>query len=162
MQINDDTMLGRTWQEFENLVLQLHTLPYTILVWVANLGFEFQFIMKRFEITNLFAKEKRQPLKFNIGNLEFHDALAISGGSLEQLANDYTTTKKLVGELDYNTLRNSKTELSKSDELQYCINDVVILKEFSEFLWATYIDKGFIPITKTSILRREVRLKAKE
>ena len=161
LQINNDTILGRTWQEFESLASQLHNLPYTILVWVANLGFEFQFLMKRFEITNLFAKEKRQPLKFNIGNLEFHDALAISGGSLEQLANDYTKTKKLVGELDYTVLRNSKTELSQSDELQYCINDVVILKEFSEFLWETYIDKGFIPITKTSILRREVRLKAK-
>ena len=162
MQINNDTILGRTWQEFESLVSQLHNLPYTVLVWVANLGFEFQFLMKRFEISNLFAKEKRKPLKFNIGNLEFRDALAISGGSLEQLAEDYTATKKLVGELDYKILRNSKTELSQSDELQYCINDVIILKEFSEFLWKTYIDKGFIPITKTSILRREVRMKAKE
>lgn len=159
-QLNEYTIIGRRWEEFEDLVSKLNELPYKILVWVANLGHEFAFISRRFQIDNLFAKETRQPLKFDIGNLEFRDALAISGGSLSQLAKDYTKTQK-TRDLDYTIERSYKTPLSDL-EMQYCINDVIILKEFSEFLWDRYISKGFIPITKTGILRKEVSNKARE
>lgn len=159
-QINDYTVIGRTWEDFEQLVSILNQHEIRIIVWVANLGFEFQFIRKHFPITELFAKEQRQPLKFCINNLEFRDALAISGGSLKQLAKDYTTTQKL-DTLDYDVVRNNQDTIT-DEELQYCINDVIILKEYSEFLWKTYIDNGFIPLTKTSILRREVKENARK
>ena len=137
-QINEHTIIGRTMLQFIDFLEQVKKRLYVpgvrLIVWVANLGFEFQFIRKYFEISEMFAKKKREPLKFLLNDFfEFHDALAISGGSLEQLAKDYTQTKKLVGDLDYSIMRNYKTLLSEK-ELDYCINDVVILKEFSEYI----------------------------
>lgn len=166
-QINEVTIIGRTMPQFIDFLDQIKKRLYApgarLIVWVANLGFEFQFIRKYFEISEMFAKKKREPLKFLLnGFFEFHDALAISGGSLEQLAKDYTETKKLVGDLDYSILRNYKTLLSEK-ELDYCINDVVILKEFSEYIWEKFIkEEKFLPLTKTGILRKEVKDKAKE
>lgn len=161
-QINDYTIIGRTWEEFSDLINQFGKFDYRFIVWIANCGHEFQFMRKRFPITELFAKETRQPLKFTINNVEFHEALSISGGNLEQLAKDYAKTQKLVGDLDYSILRNSKTKLDPETELKYCCNDVIILAEFSKFIWEKYIDRGFIPITKTGILRREVKQSARD
>ena len=166
-QINEHTIIGRTMLQFIDFLEQIKKRLYVpgvrLIVWVANLGFEFQFIRKYFDISEMFAKKKREPLKFLLNDFfEFHDALAISGGSLDQLAKDYTQTKKLVGDLDYSIMRNYKTLLSEK-ELDYCINDVVILKEFSEYIWKKFIKEDkFLPLTKTGILRRDVKEKAKE
>lgn len=165
--INDNVIIGRTWFQFVQLLERLrriYTLRETthIIIWVANLSFEFQFFRKWVNVTNVFAKERRQPLKVVIDDcIEFRDCLAISGGSLSQLAKDYTKTQKLVGDLDYNILRNSHTELTPQ-ELAYCINDVVILSEFSQFIFNTYASNNFIPLTKTGILRRKVKDAVKE
>lgn len=141
-----------------------------ILVWVANLSFEFQFLRHRLQWDSgeydFFAKEERQPLKATYRGIEFREALAISGGSLAQLAEDYCTTKKLVtydehgnkvSDLDYSIERSSKTKLT-DQERAYCINDVVILAEFSEYLFKTYIKpKRKVPMTKTSMLIEEYK-----
>lgn len=141
-----------------------------ILVWVANLSFEFQFMRHRFQWDageyDFFAKEERQPLKATYRGIEFREALAISGGSLAQLAEDYCTTKKLVtydahgnkiSDLDYSIERSSKTKLT-DQERAYCINDVVILAEFSQYLFESYIrSKRKVPMTKTSMLIEEYR-----
>ena len=96
-------------------------------MWVANLSFEFQFIRKWLHVTRLFAKEARQPLLVeHNGWLQFREALSISGGNLEQLAKDYCTTQKLVGDLDYSKIRHSTTPLTQ-EELNYCIHDVLII-----------------------------------
>ena len=157
-------IMGRTWAEFIDFmhaVDEFYELSddHRIISWIGNAGFEFQFIRKFFEWDpdDFFAREERHPLKFRSGGFEFHEALTISGGSLAQLAKDYTITQKLAGDLDYDILRNSKTPLT-DDETNYCINDVVILAEWSKFIWTNYIlpDKR-IPLTKTGILRSETR-----
>lgn len=164
--LNDMVLLGRTWDEFTLVIRILEEYnnlcsSKRIIIWIANLSFEFQFIRKRFNFTKIFAKEQRNPLYAIIdGSIELRDPLPISGGSLSQLAKDYTITQKLVGDLDYSIIRNSKTSV-KGVELQYCINDVVILKEWSEFVFKTYIiPQKYIPLTKTAILRRKVKDKA--
>ena len=163
MSFNDYVLLGRTWDSFIltiDILKRYNTLNRSkrIIIWIANLSFEFQFLRKRFNITKVFAKEKRQPLYAIIDDcIELRDPLPISGGSLAQLAKDYTVTQKLVGELDYSVLRNSETPM-KDSELQYCINDVVILREWSEFIFNNFIiPKKYIPLTKTGILRRQVK-----
>ena len=158
-------MMGRTWAEFLDFINCI-TMHYglndntRLIIWVANLGFEFQFIRKYFDWApdDFFAREERHPMKARTGGLEFHEALTISGGSLAQLAKDYTRTQKLKGDLDYDILRNSTTPLSEQ-ETDYCINDVVILAEWARFIFSNYIntDKR-IPLTKTGILRSETRL----
>lgn len=160
--------LGRTWAAFERFIDALNKhyglcRAVRLIMWIANMGFEYQFIRKHLEWEcdeySFFAKEERKPLlaTYKGGGLEFREALSISGGSLAQLAKDYCKTQKLKGDLNYNKLRTPKTPLFDR-ELDYCINDVVILSEFSAFIFATYIKPyKFVPLTKTGILRRETR-----
>ena len=156
--------MGRYWSEFLHLMEKLESFyglgfDKRILIWIANAGFEFQFIRKKFDWAedDFFAREERHPLKFRTGGYEFHEALTISGGSLAQLAKDYTVTQKLKGDLDFKIFRSGKTPL-EFGEKSYCINDVTILSEWSYFIFITYImpDKR-IPLTKTGILRSECR-----
>ena len=158
-------MMGRTWPEFMDFMKQLEK-NYSLdkdnrlIIWIANEGFEFQFMRKYFEWDpdDFFAREERHPMKARTGGFEFHEALTISGGSLAQLAKDYTHTQKLKGDLDYDIMRNSTTPLTEQ-ETDYCINDVVILAEWSRFIFDNYIIKDKrIPLTKTGILRSETRL----
>ena len=156
--------MGRYWSEFLHLMEKLESFyglgfDKRILIWIANACFEHQFIRKKFDWAedDFFAREERHPLKFRSGGYEFHEALTISGGSLAQLAKDYTVTQKLKGDLDFKIFRSGKTPL-EFGEKSYCINDVTILSEWSYFIFITYIipDKR-IPLTKTGILRSECR-----
>lgn len=167
--------LFRKWEhvlDFIDAVADFYQLDekHHILCGVANLGFEFQFFRKRLEWDSgeydFFAKEKYKPLKATYRGIEFREILSITGGSLADLARDYCTTQKLVSidengrkvsELDYKKLRNSRTPLTKTEEL-YTINDVVIVSEFMWFLFNEYIrPEHYIPMTFTSILHRELK-----
>lgn len=163
MAFNDFVLLGRTWDEFIQVITMIKrcnnlSSSIRIIIWIANLSFEFQFIRKRVNITRVFAKEKRKPMYAMIDDcIELRDPLLISGGSLAQLAKDYTKTQKMKGDLDYSIKRNNKTVLTPT-ELQYCINDVVILREWSEFIFKNFIiPHKFVPLTKTGLLRRKVK-----
>ena len=164
----DIVIYGRKWKEFKYLINKIEKVNgfrnnVKLVVWVSNLSFEFQFIRKWLHVTRLFAKEERQPLLVeHNGWLQFREALSISGGNLEQLAKDYCTTQKLVGDLDYSIKRNSCTLLTDKEKA-YCENDVVILKEFSEYIFDKYIiPNRKIPTTKTGILRDEVKANIKD
>lgn len=164
--------LGRTWEDFiyllENIATFYNTSETTrLIIWDANFSFEFQFLRHHIEWNtgeyDFFAKEVRKPLLATCyGGIEWRDCLAISGGSLEMLANDFCTTKKLKGDLDYAVLRNSNTPLTR-EELNYCVNDVKILAEFSNFAFNEWIIKNKrVPLTKTGILRNEVKTELKK
>lgn len=159
-------VFGRTWGEFTYFIGKLKRLlnlreTTRIIVWDANMSFEFGFIQHLFEWSEIFAKEQRQPLLARTGGIEFHEALSISGGNLAYLAETYCTTKKLVGDLDYNLLRTSKY-IPTEQEINYCRNDVIILSEFSKFIFDTYIiPQKYIPLTKTAILRHDLKERAK-
>lgn len=129
-----------------------------IILWIANFGFEFQFLRKRLQWDrgewDFFAKEAREPLKATYRGIEFREALSISRGSLAQLAKDYCKTQKLVGDLDYSIPRNYKTPLTPQEEA-YCINDVAILAEFAHYMFDHYIrEDHYIPLTATSIIMK--------
>lgn len=158
-------IIGRTWSDFVKLIdtliddLRLSK-EKRLIIAVANLSFEHHFMKRHFSgrWTKLFAKEKRQPMYAVIDDcVEFRDVLMITGGSLSTLAKEYTKTQKLKGDLDYSIPRTRFTQLTDK-ELQYCYNDVAILSEFMEYLFNKYIipDK-WIPLTKTGLLRREVK-----
>jgi len=163
MSVNDWVICGRRWHELHAVIrwlkkgLQLRK-NTRIICWIANEGFEFQYIRKQFNFTKVFAKDVRQPLLAVIDDcIELRDCLAISGGSLKQLAKDYTATQKLVGDLDYSIIRNYTTPLTE-EEKQYCVNDVVILSEWARYMFDEYIiPKHWIPTTKTGIIRKQVK-----
>lgn len=168
MAINDQVIIGRTWDEFIDTIDKIHTICQTcktrkVRIWVANLGCEFQFLRKHLRIASIFARSTREPIYVELDNgIILQDCLAISGGSLAQLAKDYTPTQKLKGDLDYTIPRNSKTPLT-AEELAYCVNDVVILAEYDTYLHDTYTKQGHeIPMTQTGIDRKAVQKRFKE
>lgn len=141
-----------------------------IVTFVANLSFEFQFIRKRLEWDQdefaFFAKDRYQPLKATYHGLEFRECLSLTGGNLAQLAKDYCTTQKLITEdengvkhsdLDYKKERSFLTPMTET-EIQYCINDVVIISEYSYWLFDNYIARNRkIPMTFTGVLHQEFK-----
>lgn len=163
--------ISRTWEEVKAYFEALNDHyklggGVRIVQAIANAGFEFQFMRKRFawskEPFDFFAKEERQPLLFVYKGIEFRDCLAVSGGSLAHLCKDYCYTQKSVNDLDYSILRNSHSEL---DEIErgYTVGDVVPLAEYMCYLYETFCKDGSgLPLTKTGILRAEVKKAAKE
>lgn len=133
-----------------------------LVLWVANLGHEYAFLKKQLAkvgITDLFAKDERQPLRICLQNcVELRECLGLFGRSLDDIAKSYTTTQKLKGDLDYNLIRLPfSTELTDAEKA-YCKNDVVILDELSEVAFEKFTDKGLkIPMTKTGILRQKCK-----
>ena len=149
--------LLRTWAEILELfdrIKQYYNLSpeRRIIIWDANLSFEFSFLQHRLVWDEVFAKEERQPLLASSGGMEFRECLTISGGSLAYLAKTYCYTQKAVNDLDYKVPRNCHTPLT-TQELGYCIADVLILAEFSYVLFKDFIiPLHKIPMTKTGIL----------
>ena len=132
-----------------------------LIIWVANLGHEYAFLKKQLAdvgISDLFAKDERTPLRICLQScVELRECIGLFGRSLEDIANNYTTTKKLVGDLDYDLIRTSETPLT-DDEKAYCKNDVVILDELSEVAFKKFTDQGLkIPMTATGILRQKCK-----
>ena len=130
----------------------------TLHFYVHNLGFEMQFLRNVFKIENVFARTARKPMKFEIKTkylkLQFHDTMCLTQKSLDDWAKDAELkTKKLKGNLDYLKIRNSKTPLSKL-EIDYCINDVVLMVEGLQKYRKKYGNKlTNIPMTQTGEVR---------
>ena len=132
-----------------------------MVVSIFNMSYEFSFLAYRLEWDrgewDFFAKDKYQPLRATYRGIEFREVQTITGGNLAQLAKDYCYTQKMVGDLDFKKLRNSTTPLDPV-ELQYTINDVVILSEFMWFMFNEYIRPSKnIPMTFTGILLKEIK-----
>lgn len=171
--MNDEILLMRRWDDFTDL---LHCIDNwckpkkcSIIMWVANLGHEFAFLQCRYKANRIFATDAHTPLTVDIGCVQFRECLTISGqGGLANLAKNYCTTQKLKGDLDYNIIRNSLTPIfdgtnGTDNEMQYMINDVKILSEWGQYIFTEYSDKHLdIPLTKTSIVRFNIKMCAEE
>lgn len=164
--VNQNILLIRRWDDCLDVLRVLNEYAKAhkarMIIWVANLGFEFQFLRKRININNVFARETRKPIYFTSDFLEFRDCLKLTASNLDYLAKHYCDTKKMTGDLDYTILRNSSTPLTDTEE-QYCINDVVILSEFAQYCYNEYTGKGLaIPYTSTGIVRQLIKNKVNE
>ena len=155
---------GRTWEELQQdlFILQDHfnlNEKRRLIVYVHNLGYEFQFMRKYFEWVDVFSVSERKPIKaLTTLGIEFRDSYILSGYSLQNLAKNLTTYKveKLVGDLDYKLKRNQKTPITDK-ELQYCINDVDIILAYIKEQMETYHDITKIPLTNTGRVRKYVK-----
>jgi hypothetical protein len=152
----------RRWEEFSRF-LEMISDHYDLgeerrlVLLVANLSFEFSFLEHRLSWDEVFAKEMRQPLLARSGGIEFRECLSISGGSLATLAADYCYTQKMIGDLDYKKLRNYDDILDDT-ELGYIYNDVIILAEYSRYLFQHFVRRNHqFPMTRTGILLRNIK-----
>ena len=161
--IDDNIIYGRTWYDFETFIDKLYAYlnlqEKFLVVYVHNLSYEFQFICKRFKWLEIFADSERKPISATCDkNIIFKCSYRLSGYSLQTVANNLQNKniKKLVGDLDYTLLRNSKTPLTDI-ELQYCFNDVLIVTQYINEQINEYENICKIPLTQTGKVRRYVR-----
>ena len=164
--INGYNLMGRTWQEFIKCMEIIHkelslTGGRTLVVYVHNLAYEFQFMRKWFTWEKVFATDDRKPIKAltSLG-IEFRDSLILSGYALANLSNDLMKYKvqKMTGDLDYSLVRHSKTPLTDK-EIGYCINDIRVVMAYIQEKIEQEGSIINIPLTKTGYVRRYCRNK---
>lgn len=162
--LNGTVIYGRTWDEFDNVInelvdyLELSSKRH-LLIYVHNLGYEFQFIRKRFEWDKVFAIKQRRPVYAICGGIEFRCSLFLSNYSLEYIGKNLLhkyPVEKLVGNLDYSKIRHSKTPLT-DEELAYCINDVKVVMSYIQEKIEMDGDISRIPLTNTGYVRNYCR-----
>ena len=161
--IEENVIIGRTWNDFlyfcKKLYDYLNLKERYIIVYVHNLSYEFQFICKWFNWIDIFADSERKPIKaMTDTHFIFKCSYRLSGYSLEVLANNLKShsIKKMVGDLNYNLIRNSKTPIS-NEELKYCVNDVLIVTSYIDEQINEFGNIEKIPLTQTGKVRRYVR-----
>lgn len=163
--IDDYIIHGNKWEQFLALLemIRVNNTPILndaikmVTVWIANEGYEFQFMRKQLEMAgwnccSMFAKECRKPLTSVFCKdgfyFVFRDALAISNSSLGKLSKLYNLPTSKTHDLDYKVKRNSQTVLTPA-ELNYCSCDIRVLIEFHEWLYENYVSHG-LPIQQTA------------
>ena len=178
--INNKAFFGNTREEFNDCLniinefidylnrqkaMEKHKKEFKAqaICFIHNIAFEWQFVRKEINITDVFLKSLREPLYFESGNIKFLDSFQITHMSLAKLAKRYCTTQKMVGDIDYTILRNSTDGKNLTDkEMKYCENDVLILCEFAEYYFNKYLSNNELIYTETSIVRHSLKKAFKE
>ena len=167
--IGESVLIGRTMEQFIYLLDKLHrktnsSEEKTLIIYVHNLSYEFQFIRKYIDWSNVFALEQRKVLYATTTNgIEFRCSYLLTNVSLEKLATYITTKpiKKLKETYDYDLIRTPYTPLTDL-EIQYCINDVLIITRWiSQELQQQHFTLDTIPYTKTGYVRKYCRTSTK-
>lgn len=162
--IDGHCIIGRTWNELEWCIDKISNylgLSNNVFlpIYVHNLSYEFQFIKDRFTWSKVFALDTR---KVNYcrtdSGIEFRCSYQLSGYNLASIGNNLHKykVKKMVGDLDYSKVRTKETNLSK-EELQYCINDVLVVMAYVQECIEEENGIQNIPRTKTGYVRRYVK-----
>ena len=160
----NNTYYGRTWGELLDFLQDLQDYlglneNKRLIIYVHNLGYEFQFMRKYFNWVNIFAVDERKPVKAlcDLG-IEFRDSYILSGYSLANTAKNLTkhNIAKMVGDLDYSLIRHTKTPLTET-ELKYCENDILVILAYIDEQLAQYQDITKIPLTNTGRVRSYVK-----
>lgn len=157
-------IIGREWDEF---VIMLETLQNELnltddkrlIIYVHNLSYDFQFMRKWLEWNKVFSIDNRKPIyALTTAGFEFRCSYLLSGYSLAKLGDELRnyTVKKLVGDLDYEKIRHSKTLLT-DEEIAYCVNDVKVVMAYIAERIEQDGDISHIPLTKTGYVRNYCR-----
>lgn len=161
---SDIIIFGRTWEEFHNIINQIIEFfalskNHRLVFYVHNLAYEFAFIRAHFEWMKVFSIQSRRPIyAVTTRGIEFRCSYLLSGLSLEKTAQNLLNHKiaKLVGDLDYNLVRHSKTPIT-TRELLYCIYDVKIVCAYITERIEADGNITKIPLTKTGYVRNDCR-----
>ena len=164
--INGVQYLFRTYDELKTIISDIYSIfelnaSKRLIFYVHNLGFDFQFINRHFDVGKVFAINTREPIKAPIYNdsIELRDSLVLSGYSLEKVGEHLQKykVKKLVGDLDYNLIRHSETLLSDTEK-GYIFNDgLVVMAYIQEQIESHGNNITRIPLTKTGEIRNLCR-----
>lgn len=166
----DYTVIGRTWEEFTDLMNRIvKVLPEErwLVVYVHNLSYEFAYLSGIYNFTEeeVFAISPRKILKCDMyGRFEFRCSYKLTNMSLNQFTKKMNVKhQKLSGdEFDYSVKRFPWSVLSDR-ELEYCTNDVLGLVEAVNAQMARDSDTlQTIPLTSTGYVRRDAKRAMKD
>lgn len=163
--VNGYVLMGHKWEEFRYTMLRLRSFFHLddtrkMIIYVHNLGYEFQFMRKWFQWKDVFALESLTPLSAELDGygIIFRCSYLLTGCGLAALAKKMREPDimKRVGDLDYSLIHTQDTLLT-DEEKGYCIMDVAII---CIYIAQCIIDEGgveYIPRTKTGYVRRRCR-----
>lgn len=163
MQIEETTIIGRTWDEFFGLLNRISEVirgKYWLILFVHNLSYEFQFLkgLYDFQPDEVFCMDSRKILKCDMFDcIEFRCSYLLTNMSLAQFLKKMRIKDQKISGFDYSKIRYPWTKLTEQ-ELLYCINDVKGLTEGLHRLLK--IDKdnlSTIPLTSTGYVRRDMK-----
>lgn len=165
MMIDRYYFTGRRWEDFRTLLGQITRVlnlneHRRLIIYVHNLGFEFQFMRGWFSWEHVFARSPREPIIADMADfpITFKCSYALTNKSLANVAKglrDQSLSKKM-GDLDYRLVRHSKTYLTTLEE-GYCKADVEIVTQLIREKIEEEGDIANIPLTSTGYVRRHVR-----
>lgn len=174
MCVDNILVYGRTWPQWVSFMLKLADVmeldhEHRLVVPVHNLSFEMQFCKEfantYFDGVEVFATDRRKPIKFVTGNgFEFRCTYRQSNMSLDKAVKfeKGVTHIKRAGDLDYKKIRTPETKLTLT-EFSYNMSDV---QSLYEYYLATLDNNGddlrTIPLTSTGFVRRDVRKATKK
>ena len=157
--VDGDLILGRTWQSFREFLINLRArIGGRLIIYVHNLGFEFQFMRNVIEDFEVFAREPRRPIYARSLSLdvEFRCSQMLTNAKLEDVPGLFNLNMtKAVGAWDYDKVRTPETPLTDA-ELDYAFRDVIVPTELIKVMKSQYRHVERIPLTNTSRLRREL------
>lgn len=158
--INNIVYYGRTWKEFKQFINKLEeNTKERKIIFVHNLSFEFQFLQGEFDFTDVVARKSHKVMKAIMKdyNIEFRCSYMMSNCTLAKLPDLFNLpVEKMLGDLDYNVIRTSDTELTP-EELKYCENDCLVIYYYIKYEIETYDNVNNIPLTSTGHVRRELK-----
>lgn len=162
--INGKAYVGRTWDDamdcFE-MLSSFYSLDGNkrVIVYVHNLGYEFQFLRHRFEWDSVFSLSERDPVKaLTKTGIEFRCSYHLSGYSLASVGRNLAKYKveKRVGDLDYSLPRGEKTPLTEK-EVGYVLHDGLVVMAYIQERIEQDGNITRIPLTKTGYVRKYCR-----
>ena len=163
LSVNEEVYYGRTYEELDEMLYILDNIDVKRIIFVHNLSWEFSFLKGYFYFENVVARKSRHVMKcdfFNF-NISLQCTYYMSNCALKNLPKVFKLdVEKMVGDLDYSLLRNSKTKLDEK-ELKYCENDCLVVYKYILRELETYERVDKIPITSTGKVRRELKEKIK-
>ena len=163
--IGDAIIFGRTWDDLlmvlDHIVsgLHLNTDKRRLCIYVHNLNFEFQFIRRRLEWTQVFAAQPRRPIYARtVSGVELRCSSILAGAPLDDvgayLLDD--PLPKQTGALDYRLVRHSGTYMTPR-EIEYCVRDIEIVLRYVQQSITRCGGSAKIPLTKTGYVRQFCR-----
>jgi len=161
---NKGVYYGREWGDFLDVCELLQKTfglseEKRLVIYIHNLGYEFQFMRKYFKWLQVFAVAERKPIKALCDyGIEFRCSYILSGFSLANTAKNLAKykIKKLVGDLDYSLIRTPHTPLT-GPEMDYVNNDIEIITAYISEQIDLYGDVVKIPMTNTGRVRKHVK-----
>lgn len=131
-----------------------------MIFYIHNLGYEFQFFMKWFNWTSVFAIKNRTPAKASTNDgLEFKCSFLLSGYSLAMTGKQLQKYKveKKVGDLDYRKIRTPITPLDNTEQGYVLFDGLVVMAYIQEQIESHGGKITALPLTKTGEVRKYCR-----